>query len=367
MENRYMKAIIWDGKPYFEGLRYGDFPMPAAHDSWVLVHNRACGICGSDVHILSGGHNDRFKCKENLPAVLGHELAGVVADCAENTGFALGDRVAVEAIHTCIDFGSSCPRCLSGETNHCHEGMTHVGLPYTRMLPGGYGEYSLVHKRHLYKLPDNVSFEEAALLDILVVNVHAVNIGSPHLGDACAVIGCGVVGLNLVQLLKASGALRIAAVCKYPFQAELARQLGATDTVIYDHDTVVRQMLNINGGAGYDQVYECVGGESDSIDEAIHICKPKGRVIMLGLFTGYRPLDMNTLMRREISILPSNSYAYFNGKSEYETSIGLLSKGVVDVTPLISHRFSPEDYEQALRSAMSKDKDKSIKVMFIRE
>ena len=362
-----MNAIIWNGKPFFEGLSYGAFEKPVPQGDWVLVYNKACGICGSDIHILTGEHNARFKRKENLPAILGHETCGVVAACDPSCGFKPGDRVAVEAIHTCVDFGGSCPRCEALETNHCKEGMTHVGLPYTRMLPGGYGEFSLVHKNHVHLLKDNVSFDEAALLDILVVNVHAMNIGNPQPGMRCAVLGCGVVGLNLVQLLKMHGAEQITAICKYPFQAELAMELGATDTILYDSDTVVQEALSRTGGEGFHQVYECVGGNSNALDEAIHICTNKGTVVMLGLFKGYHSVDLNSLMRREINILPANSYTYFNGESEFKASLRLLEEKKIDVAKLVSHRFAPEDYEAAIRCTMDKKTTHAVKVLFVRE
>ena len=361
-----MKAVIWNGKPWFEGLSYGDFPVPEAGGDWVLVRNNVCGICGSDLHFLSGELEGKFP-EKNLPAVLGHENAATVVEADPCTGFKPGDRVAVEAIHSCVNFGKTCSRCMSGQFHMCDEGMTHVGLPYVRMLPGGYGEYSAVHKSKLIRLPDSVSMEEAALLDILVVNVHAVRIGNPLLGDTCAVLGCGVVGLNLLQVLRSRGISNIFAICKYPFQEELAKKCGASKTLLYNKDTIVSDMLEMTDGQGVDQVYECVGGNSNAIDEAIGFTTRQGSVIMMGVFTGKHSIDLNGMFMREINLLSSNSYCMTGYKDEFAVSVGMLEHKQIDHDILITHRFKPNQYVEAIEAARGKSISKAVKVLFVRE
>jgi len=361
-----MKAVMWNGKPWFEGLSYGDFPVPEARGDWVLVRNNVCGVCGSDLHFFSGELEGKFP-EKNLPAVLGHENAATVVEADPSTGFKPGDRVAVEAIHSCVNFGKTCPRCMSGQFHMCDEGMTHVGLPYVRMLPGGYGEYSAVHKSKLIRLPDSVSMEEAALLDILVVNVHAVRIGNPLLGDTCAVLGCGVVGLNLLQVLRARGIANIFAICKYPFQEELAKKCGATKTLLYNKDTIVSDMLEMTDGQGVDQVYECVGGSSDAIDEAIGFTTRQGSVIMMGVFTGKHSIDLNGMFMREINLLSSNSYCMTGYRDEFAVSVGMLEHKQIDHDILITHRFKPDQYVEAIGAARGKNISQAVKVLFVRE
>ncbi len=364
--SKMMKAVIWDGKPWFEGLSYGDFPVPEAEKDWVIVYNNVCGICGSDLHFLSGGLKGKFP-EKHLPAILGHENAATVVEADPSTGFKPGDRVAVEAIHSCINFGKTCPRCMSGQFHMCDEGMTHIGLPYVRMLPGGYGDYSSVHKSKLIKLPDNVSLEEAALLDILVVNVHAARIGNPQLGDVCAVLGCGVVGLSLLQVLHARGVSNLIAICKYPFQAELAKKCGASEVVLYNKDTIVSEMMELTGGNGVDQVYECVGGNSNAIDEAIGFTTRQGKIIMMGVFTGKHSIDLNKMFMNEVNLLSSNSYGMSGYRDEFAISVDMLKHKQVDHNMLITHRFKPEDYKEAIEAARGKDVSKAIKVLFVRD
>lgn len=363
---KMMKAIIWNGKPWFEGLHYDDFPIPEAGGDWVLVRNNACGICGSDLHFFSGTQEGRFP-SANLPAVFGHENAATVVKADVSTGFKPGDRVAVEAIHSCINFGKTCPRCMSGQFHMCDEGMTHIGLPYVRMLPGGYGEFSSVHKSKLHKLPENVSYEEAALLDILVVNVHAVRLGNPQLGDCCLVYGCGVVGLSLLQVLHAKGIRKLIAVCKYPFQTKLAIECGASDVVLYDKDRVTEDVLKITNGQGVDQVYECVGGKSNAIDDAIGFTTRQGKIIMMGIFAGKPSIDLNGMFMKEISLISSNSYGMSGYRDEFAISIEMLASKQVNHQILITHRYKPEQYVEAIEAARGKDKSAAVKVLIERD
>lgn len=362
---KMMKAIIWNGKPWFEGLYYGDFPVPKAGGDWVLVHNDVCGICGSDLHFFSGAQDGRFPL-DNLPAVFGHENASTVVEADPSTGFKAGDLVAVEAIHSCINFGKTCPRCMSGQFHMCDEGMTHVGLPYVRMLPGGYGEYSAVHKNKLHKLPDNVTLDEAALLDILVVNVHAVRLGNPQLGDCCSVYGCGVVGLSLLQVLHAKGISNLIAICKYPYQAELAVKCGASQVLLYDKNAIKQDMLALTNGQGVDQVYECVGGKSNAIDDAIGFTTRQGKIIMMGIFAGKPSIDLNGMFMKEIDLISSNSYGMSGYRNEYAISIDMLANKQVNHDILITHRYRPDQYVDAIEAARGKDKSQAVKVLLER-
>lgn len=360
-----MKAIVWNGKPWFEGLSYEDFPVPEYGGDWVLIHNDVCGICGSDLHFFSGAQDGRFP-EKNLPAVFGHEVAGTVVAADPAAGFKAGERVAVEAIHSCLNFGKTCPRCLSGQFHMCDEGMTHIGLPYVRMLPGGYGEYSAVHKDKLIRLPDTVSMDEAALLDILVVNVHGARLGNPQLGETCAVYGCGVVGLSMIQVLHAKGAAKLIAICKYPYQAELAKKCGASDVVLYDAETTVREVMDLTDGNGVDLVFECVGGKSNAINDAIHFTTRQGRIVMMGIFAGNPPIDLNSMFMKEISLISSNSYGRSGYRDEFAISVDMLKYKQVDHDILISHRFRPEDYVGAIEAARGKSRSKAVKVLFER-
>ena len=279
-----------------------------------------------------------------------------------------GDRVAVEAIHSCVNFGGTCPRCMSGQFHMCDEGMTHIGLPYVRMLPGGYGEYSAVHKDKLHKIPDNVSLDEAALLDILVVNVHAVRLGDPQLGECCVVYGCGVVGLSMIQVLYAKGIRNLIAIAKYPYQAEIAKKCGAAHVVLYKNkEQVVQDVMALTGGNGADQTYECVGGSSGAINDAAAFTTRQGKIVMMGIFAGVPETDLNTLFMKEISLIASNSCGMSGYRDEFAIALEMLAYKQVDHNLLISHRFKPEQYVEAIEAARGKDKSGAVKVLFERD
>jgi len=364
-----MKAIVWDGTTYPDSLSMRDWPIPEPGPGWVLVNNKAAGICGSDLHYLLG-YTRHLIPDRNLPAILGHENAGVVVKVGPGvTSVKPGDRVAVEPLHGCMEFGGSCPMCRVGKYHLCQSGLTHVGIPIVKMLPGGYGEYSIVHETRLFHIPDNVTFEEAALLDILAVNVHAANIGRPYMGDSAVVLGCGIIGLDMIPVLRAAGVTNIIGVAKYEFQAEVAKRVGAKEVVVMHKGTdPVQEVMKLTGGLGVDQVYECVGGETDALDQSVAMCAPGGAVISLGVFSGRRPVDLLAFLFKEVKILASNSYATApSGKREYQISMDLLRDGLVDHKNLITHRYAPEQWREAIDVAIAKGKQHAIKTMFIRE
>lgn len=366
MSNK-MKAIVWDGIDYPEGLSYRDFDIPTPDPGWVLFNTKAVGICGSDVHFVLG--DTRYLVPDrNFPAVLGHENAGVVVAVGEGvTRFKAGDRVAIEPIHGCTEFGGSCPMCRIGKYHLCQSGLTHVGVPLTKMIPGGFGEYSVAHETRLFHIPDHVTLEEAALLDILAVNVHATNIGRPSLGTTVAVMGCGIIGLDMIQCLRITGISDIIAVAKYEFQAEAAKHLGAREVILLEGVDPVEEVRKLTAGWGVDQAYECVGGHTDAVARCVDMCASAGDVIMLGGASRPRPIDLQDMLLKEVNILSSNSYSTAGPKREFQIAMDLLSGGQVDHKSLVTHKFAPEEYRRALEVAINKKKHHTIKAMLIRE
>ncbi len=364
-----MKALVWDGTEYPDSLELKDFPKPLPGTGWALVNVKAVGICGSDLHYLLG-QTRHLVPDENLPAVLGHENAGVVVDVGEGvTKVKPGDRVGVEPIHKCTAFGQTCPMCEIGQYPLCASGLGILGIPVTKgkVLPGGYGEYIIVHEEHLYKAPDSVPLDEAALLDVLTVDVHAIKRGRPSMGDTVVVLGCGVIGLDAIQCVRIEGVSDIIAVARYGFQAEAAKKLGAKEVVcIEDGDDPVEGVMKLTGGWGVDQVYECVGGDTDAVEQGIHMCRPGGKVIMIGVFSGQRPIDLLTMILKEVDIISSSCYSTWGYKREYQIGMDLLASGQVNHRDLITHRFPIEDWQQAFEAAIHKKDNETLRAVFER-
>ncbi len=365
---KMMQAVIWDGSEYPQSVSFGEFPVPHVDWAWVLVRNLAAGICGSDLHLLLGRTRHTIP-DANLPAVLGHENAGVVAAVGEDvTGFSPGERVAIEPLHGCIEFGKSCPMCRQGKYHLCLHGLTHVGIPAVRMIPGGYGEYSVAHASRVYKIPLSVSLEEAALLDVLAVAVHAVNLARPRLGDVALVYGCGVVGLDVIQCLVANGVRQVIAVARYDFQAEAARELGATRVILSGGDEdLFGEVMRLTQGIGADLVFECVGGTGDTLNQCSALCASGGCLVMIGEFSGQIPVDLLLLQSKEINLIASNSYATAGARREFQIALDLLADGRVNHRRLITHRFAPCEYRQAIDAAMDKARHKLLKALFVRD
>ncbi|UCF10071.1 MAG: alcohol dehydrogenase catalytic domain-containing protein [Candidatus Bipolaricaulota bacterium] len=364
-----MRAIVWDGDLWPKGLELKEFPIPELRPGWVLVRNRAAGICGSDLHYL-GGQTRHLIPDRNLPAVLGHENAGVVVKVGAGVGgLEPGDRVAVEPLHGCLETGRlpPCAACLAGHYELCEHHLTHVGIPLVEMLPGGYGEYSIVHASKAHKMPEGVSFEDAALLDVLAVGVHALGIGKPIPGMSAAVLGSGVIGVDLIQCLRAWGISEIIATARYHFQAEAAKKAGASAVVeLGEGIDPVEEVLRLTDGRGVDQVYEGVGGKTDVVDEAIRMCRRGGLVIMTGIFDGRRPIDLLTMLFSGVSILSSNSYSITGMKSDYEIALDLLASGQATHDFVVTHRFAPEQFNEAIETAFDKKGNQCLRAMFVR-
>jgi len=354
---KMMKAIVWDGGQWPAGLTLREFPRPTVRPGWVLVKNMAAGICGSDLHYLDG-QTRSFIPDSNLPAVLGHENAGVVAEVPPGvTHLKPGDRVAVEPLHGCLELGRLpiCAPCAAGQYHICERGLTHVGIPLVEMLPGGYGEYSIVHESRLFKIPDEVSYEAAALIDVLAVGVHALAVGQSGPGDSVTVLGSGVIGIDLIQCLKAWGVTKIYATAKYGFQGDAAREAGADEVILLQKDVdVVEEVRRLTNGRGVDAVYEGVGGRTDVINQAVKMCRPGGRVIMTGIFDGERPVDLLTMLFQEVHILSSNSYSTTGLKRDYQIAVDLLASGRVRHDFVVTHRYPLTQWRDAIETAFDK-------------
>jgi threonine dehydrogenase-like Zn-dependent dehydrogenase len=361
-----MKAVIWDGGKWPNGVSYGEFPTPEPPPGWVVVKSAANGICGSDLHYLQG-YTRHLVHDENLPAVMGHEAAGVVAKLGVGVeDLKVGDRVALEPLHACRELGlKPCPMCQTGNYQLCPN-LSIVGVPIGRMIPGGYGEYCLYHSTRVFKIPDHISLEEAALLDTLACTVHAINLARPVPGETAVVIGCGIIGIDTIQCLKAAGLKDILAVSKYDWQGEMARSYGATEVVITaGRLDPVKEVKRLTQGWGVDQVYECVGGNTNALQEALGMVRPKGKIIMEGVFSGDRPFDLLTLLLREAPVLPSMCYSYYGGKREFQMALDMVSSGKAEQSSMITHRFTIKEWREAIQTAIDKHRTHASKAMFI--
>jgi L-iditol 2-dehydrogenase len=313
-----MKALILTEPSH---LDYGDMPIPKLSDDEVLVEVRACGICGSDVHGMDGSTGRR-----RTPLVMGHEATGVIAKLGERvSGWVEGERITFDSTVSC----GRCHFCRQGQINLCDERRV-LGVSceeYRR--DGAFAEYVAVPARILFRLPDGLSFERAALLEPLSVAVHAVRRTGVSPDDTAVVVGTGMVGLLVVQALRAYGCERVIGVDIDPSRLALAEQFGA-ETICGHAEAVAAAVFERTGGVGADLAIEVVG-MSASIQTAISSVRKGGRVGLVGNLSPRVELPLQAAVTRELTL-----YGSCVSSGEYPECIELLSSVTVDVDPLIS-------------------------------
>ena len=303
-----MKALLLTDYGKFS---FTDMTVPEVGDDEVLVRVRACGICGSDIHGYTGITGRRIP-----PLVMGHEAAGVIERVgASVTGFSAGDRVTFDSTVYC----GRCDFCRRGDVNLC-DARTVLGVScgdYRRH--GAFAEFVSVPARIVYRLPDALRFEHAALVEALSVAVHAVRRRPPSRSDLVVVIGCGMIGLLTIQVLRERGCTRIVAVDVDERRRGLAARLGAE-----------RTLERASESAPADHVFEVVG-RAETVAAAIACVRKGGVVTLVGNLAPEVPIALQAVVSREISLLGSCA-----SSGEYPTAIDLLASGAVDVAPLIS-------------------------------
>jgi L-iditol 2-dehydrogenase len=333
----------------YKKLAVVDMPTPSIADDEVLVRVKACGVCGSDIHGYDGSTGRRIP-----PLVMGHEAAGIVERVGRGVeGVAAGDRVTFDSMVSC----GACDFCRRGQINLCDHRMV-LGVScgdYRRH--GAFAEYVSVPARILYKLPDGLSFERAALTEAVSIAVHAVNRKAPAPGDTTVVVGAGMIGVLTIQALKAKDVRTIIAVDIDAQKLELARRMGATHAVHAAGGDVPARVADITGGRGADVAYEVVG-HGDTVASAIRSVRKGGTAVIIGNLSPTVELPLQSMVTREISVLGS-----CGSSGEIPECLDLLARGVIDVDPIIS-LTAPLDAGPALFARLY-DGDKSLMKVII--
>jgi L-iditol 2-dehydrogenase len=313
----------------YKTLSVVDMPTPEIGDDDVLVRVRACGICGSDIHGYDGSTGRRIP-----PLVMGHEAAGVIERVGRGVqGFEPGERVSFDSTVSC----GTCHFCRRGQINLC-DNRTVLGVScgdYRRH--GAFAEYVAVPSRILYKLPDSLPFERAALIESVSIAVHAVSRHVPKPDDTVVVVGSGMIGLLVIQVLKDKGAQHIVAVDLDPRKLALAQRMGATRTLNPKDIDVPAAVRDITGGRGADVSFEVVG-HGETVLSAIRSLRKGGTVVLVGNLSPTVELPLQDVVSREISVLGSCA-----SSGEIPECIDLLARGVVDVDPIISLKASLDE------------------------
>jgi len=288
----------------------------------VLVRVSACGICGSDVHGMDGSSGRRIP-----PIIMGHEAAGEIAQTGSGvTEWKAGDRVTFDSTIYCGD----CWYCRRGRINLC-ENRRVLGVScaeYRRH--GAFAEYVAVPQRILYRLPGQLSFEQAAMVEAVSVAVHAVR-RTPFSEDAsAAVVGAGMIGLLTVQALRVAGCKQIIALDLDENRLHLARKLGATHVIKADGPALPDQIRALTGNRGVDAALEAVG-LPQTVETAIASVRKGGSVTLIGNLKPHVDLPLQAVVTRELSLVGTCASA-----GEYPDCLDLIAGGRINVSELIS-------------------------------
>lgn len=315
-----MKALVL---AEYNRLEIQELPDPQPGPGEVLVEVRACGICGSDVHGMDGSTGRRIP-----PIVMGHEAAGVVAAVGPGvSSLAAGDRVTFDSMVWC----GACGFCRRGAVNLCQRRQVlGVSCPEFRR-PGAFAQLITVPERIVYRLPEGLSFEKAALTEPLSVAVHAVRLARVELNESAAVIGSGVIGLLVIEALKAAGCGRIIAVDLDQQRLALASRLGAAETLSpAEVGDVAAEIQRRTSGQGADLAVEAVG-VAQTVSAAVHAVRKGGRVVLLGNLSPQAELPLQAVVTRELRLQGSCASA-----GEYPDCLEMIARGAIQLEPLIS-------------------------------
>jgi L-iditol 2-dehydrogenase len=305
----------------YRQLEMAEVPMPVAGAGEALIRVGACGICGSDVHGYDGSSGRRIP-----PIVMGHEAAGRIAALGVGvTRLAEGDRVTFDSTIYC----GACGFCKRGEVNLCdHRQVLGVSCgDYSRA--GAFAEYVAVPARVVYKLPESISFAEAAMLEAVAVAIHAVSLAEISAQSTALVVGAGTIGVLILQALRAAGCKRVFVSDVDASRLKLAKELGAADILRADAD-VVEQILQRTGGVGVDVAMEAVGRD-ETVNAAIASVRKGGTVVLVGNISPAATLPLQKVVTRQIRLQGSCASA-----GEYPQAIALMASGAIRVKPLIS-------------------------------
>lgn len=302
-------------------LEVADLPLPEIGVDEVLVRVEACGICGSDVHGYDGSSGRRIP-----PIVMGHEAAGTVAATGTNVhGYAKGDRVTFDSTVYC----GACEYCQRGEVNLCSNRQV-IGVSCRDFRRhGAFAEYVAVPQRILYRLPADISFAEAAMLEAVSVALHAVRVSEVKAGDTALVIGAGMIGLLTLQAARAAGCKRIFISDVDFSRLEMARQMGA-DEILSSGAELAAQVQELTAGEGVDVVFEAVG-RNETVTAAIDAARRGGTVTLIGNIAPEVTLPLQKVVTRQIRLQGSCASA-----GEYPQAIELIANGKIKVDPLIT-------------------------------
>lgn len=313
-----MKALVLEE---YNKLVYKEVEKPKPEAGEVLVEIKAVGICGSDVHGMDGSTGRRIP-----PIIMGHEASGVIVGTGkEIAGWKIGDRVTFDSTIYRLDDWYTRSGHYNLSDNRMVLGVSCVDFK----RDGAFAQYVTIPGHILYKIPENVSFEQAAMVEPVAVALHSINLSGAKINEAAVVFGSGMIGLFIIQLLKQAGC-RVIAVDMLPEKLEMAKQAGADHVFNASSGNVTEEIRNLTGNRGADLAFEAVG-ITPTIQSAVDSLRKGGTLVLVGNLSPVIELPLQKVVTKELTVKGSCA---ING--EYPAVLDLISGGKVNVNDMMS-------------------------------
>jgi len=325
-----MKVAVFYGP---RDIRVEETGTPKLLEKEVLIKVKAAGICGSDLHYYKGEGSR-----------VGEEV----------TNIKVGDRVAVEPLIGC----GKCLFCQIGKYHLCNQ-LKHIGFEFK----GAFAQYVKAPEKKAFKLPSNVSYEEAALLDCYAVSVHTIHRVKVNINDIVVIFGGGPLGLTTLEVVKAAGAKKVIVVDLSDNILQIAKNAGADIIINASKVNVIKEINEITNELGADVVFECVGGMAPTLGQAIQVVRPGGTIGIIGVYSEFPQMNLRKAYTKEINIVFIWSYAKWGIFTEFGIALDMLAQGKLNAIPLITHKFPLNKIKQAFTVAENKKDFGAVKVL----
>ncbi len=333
-----MKAAVMRG---IKDIRTETVPDPVLEPHGVIIKVKACGICGSDLHVYK---------RDEQGTIFGHEFSGDVVSVGDQVkGIAPGMRVTAVGFRPC----GKCFWCSQGKGHRCSN-MALLGYQF----PGAMAEY--VHipfaalGRTVFPLPEELSYEEAASVEPLSISYFSVNRAQPKPDESVAVLGLGVIGLYAIQVLKSFGVTRILASGRRAARLRAATECGADVVIDAASQDPTAAVMDATAKMGVNTVVECAGQQA-TFDQAVAMARGGGKILLVGIYEQPLTWDPLPAISKNLSLIGCLG-------GNFPASIELLRSGKVSARPLITHRFTLDQAAEAFRAQLQEPD--AIKVMF---
>lgn len=335
-------AVLYD----FNDVRVVDRPVPKPGPEEALVRVEAAGICGTDVKVMTQGLPGQPPMGEHI---MGHEYAGTIVALGETVDeFKIGDRIAVEIHKGC----GRCANCLLGHYTAClNYGNKKKGHRANGLASeGGFAHYAVNHVTTMYRLPDNISFDESIIVTTAGTSIYGIDTAGGYIpGDTVLVMGPGPIGLMSVQIAKALCAGTVILAGTRQERLDIGKRLGADYTINVKEEDVVERVMEITGGLGADLVLEAAGGK-DSLQQSLLSCKKGGKISILAFYKGDVTADISHAVKNGINIYTVRG----EGNMSVGRALALMKQGKITGKPLITHKFPLSEINTGFKTFMER-------------